>query len=259
MPKEEPSSIQSLERAIAILKSFTPNRPERAVNELSRELGLHKSTVSRLLATLERGGLVARNPENGRYRLGIELISLAGHVITHMDVREVARPLLRQLADACQETVNLSVLDAGQVINLDQYVSPARTVRNIGWVGRHTPPHCTAAGKVLLAHLPPHQVDQILQAGMPRFTPRTITDPEQLQLELALVRRRGYAVAEEELEEGLNAVAAPVFRHTGWVETSICISAPAFRVPPRMFPELAARLMDIASQISQQLGYKGGV
>jgi DNA-binding IclR family transcriptional regulator len=108
-----------VERAIAILKSFSLKRPERGVNELSRGLGLHKSMVSRLMITLERGGLLSRNPETERYRLGVDLIGMAAQVVSYMDVREVARPFLRQLAETCQETVNLAVLNAGQVINGD--------------------------------------------------------------------------------------------------------------------------------------------
>jgi DNA-binding IclR family transcriptional regulator len=108
-----------VERAIAILKSFSLERPERGVNELSRELGLHKSMVFRLMITLERGGLLSRNPETERYRLGVDLIGMAAQVVSYMDVREVARPFLRQLAETCQETVNLAVLNAGQVINGD--------------------------------------------------------------------------------------------------------------------------------------------
>ena len=117
MAKLRNSTVQSVERAITILKSFSQEKPERGVNELSRELGLHKSTISRLMITLERGGLLSRNPETKRYRLGVDLIGMAAQVASYMDVREVARPFLRQLAETCQETVNLAVLDVGQVIS----------------------------------------------------------------------------------------------------------------------------------------------
>jgi DNA-binding IclR family transcriptional regulator len=109
-----------VERAICILKAFSPEAPERGVSELSQDLGLHKSTVSRLMSTLERGGLLSRNPQTRRYRLGIDLIGMAGQVVSHIDVREVARPILRELAQECQESVNLVVMDQGQVVNLEQ-------------------------------------------------------------------------------------------------------------------------------------------
>ncbi len=256
MAESSGATLKSVERAIAILKSFSLERPERGVTELSRELGVHKSTVSRLMTTLERGGLLNRNPQTERYRLGIELVGLAAQVTSFMDVRQVARPFLRGLAESCQETVNLAVWDAGEVVNLEQFVPPARQVKNIGWVGRRMCPHCTAAGKVLMAHLPPSELDEILRSDLERFTPHTITDPQILRRELLRAREQGCALAREELEEGLNAVAAPVFDYSGEVICAITVAGPAYRVTPELFPELASRLIETADQISKQLGYK---
>ncbi len=250
------SGVQSVERAIAVLKSFSTERPERGVGELSRELGLHKSTVSRLMMTLERGGLLSRNPETQRYRLGIDLIGLAAQVISYMDIREVARPLLRKLADDCQESVNLAVLDAGQVVNLEQFVPPARQVKNIGRVGRRMCPHCTAAGKILLAHLSAKELEQVLPDHLERLAPNTITDLDQLRQVLASVRQQGYAVAREELEEGLNAVAAPIYDHTNSVIAAVSVAGPAYRVIPDLIPRLAAQLLEVTLHISGRLGYK---
>jgi DNA-binding IclR family transcriptional regulator len=256
LPQRRSSSVQSVERAIAILKSFSTEKPERGVGELGRELGLHKSTVSRLMTTLERGGLLTRNPETQRYRLGLDLIGLAAHVIAYADVREVARALLRNLAEDCQESVNLVVLDGGQVVNLEQFVPPTRQVKNIGQVGRRLSPHCTAAGKVLLAHLSPEELDQVLSGELERYTARTITDANQLQRDLATVRRQGYAIAQEELEEGLNALAAPIYDHTGQAIAAVGVAGPAYRMTPQALPQLAARLLDATQQISARLGYR---
>ncbi|MGD2041979.1 MAG: IclR family transcriptional regulator, partial [Anaerolineae bacterium] len=259
------SGIQSVERAIAILKSFSMEQPERGVSELSQALDLHKSTVSRLVQTLERGGLLTRNPETRRYQLGTELIGLGAQVTSHLDVREVARPLLRQLAMQCQESVNLVVLvssipldpDAGsEVVNLEQFIPPARQVKNIGRVGRRMCAHSTAAGKVLLAYLPPEQQAHNLPSTLMRFTARTITQPDELQEELGRVRQRGYAVSQEELEEGLNALAAPIRDHTGAVIAAASVAGPAYRVTPEIFHELAQQLMHVTAQISEQLGYR---
>jgi DNA-binding IclR family transcriptional regulator len=257
------SSIQSVERAITILKSFSREKPERGVGELGRELGLHKSTVSRLMMTLERGGLLSRNPETQRYRLGIDLIGLAAQVVDHMDVPEVARPFLRSLAEDCQESVNLVVLDLPpegaarepHVVNLEQFVPPARQVKNIGQVGRRMPPHGTAAGKVLLAYLPPEELAVVMAGELASFTQRTITKPGELQQELAQVREQGYAVVEEELEGGLNAVAAPIRDHRGRVVAAVSISGPAYRMAPRLLSELARHLAIVTSQISHEMGY----
>ena len=250
------SGVQSVERAIAVLRSFSTERPERGVSELSRELGLHKSTVSRLMMTLERGGLISRNPETQRYRLGIDLIGLASQVISYMDVRDVARPLLRTLADDCQESVNLVVLDAGLVVNLEQFVPPARQVKDIGRVGRRMYPHCTAAGKILLAHLSPEELEHALPDRLERLTPNTITSLDQLWQELATARQQGYAIAREELEEGLNAVAAPIYDHTDAAIAAARVSGPAYRVIPDLIPRLAAQLLEVTLHISELLGYR---
>ena len=250
-------SLQSVARAITVLKSFTFEMPERGVNELSRELQLHKSTVSRLVTTLERGGLLARVPENGHYRLGIDLIQMAEQVVALMDVREVARPLLRQLAETCLETANLAVWDIGQVIDVEQFPPTARQVKNVNWARWRMDPHCTAAGKVFLAYFPPDEQERHLQVTLARLTPHTITDREVLRSELARAREQGYAVAQGELEEGLNAVAAPVFDHRGQVVAAPNIAGPAYRVTPELFSDLAARLIETARRISEQLGYKG--
>lgn len=256
MAKQSSSGVQSVERAIAILKSFSADKPERGVGELSRELGLHKSTVSRLMTTLERGELLSRNPETQRYRLGIDLIGLAAQVISYVDVREVARPFLRNLAEDCQESVNLVVLDAGQVVNLDQFVPPMRQVKNIGRVGRRMWPHSTAAGKVLLAHLSTEELDQSLPEELESFTAHTITDPGQLRQELAKVREQSYAIAREELEEGLNALAAPIYDHNGRVIAAASVAGPAYRVTPEHLPQLVARLLKVTQQVSVELGYR---
>ena len=256
MGKHPGSTVQSVERAIAVLRSFSLQTPERGVTELGRELGLHKSTVSRLMKTLEQGGLLTRNPATERYRLGIDLIGLASQVVSYMDIREVARPFLRRLAEASQETVNLSVLDAHQVINLEQFVPQTRQIRNVGRVGRRMCTHCTAAGKVFLAYLPVEELDWVLEQGMERFTPYTITDANELRRELARVRARGYAVSQEELEEGLNVVAVPIRDHTGQPVASVSVAGPAYRVTPAMFAGLANQLEDMATAISEQLGHR---
>jgi DNA-binding IclR family transcriptional regulator len=258
LAKPRGAGVQSVERAITILKSFSAEKPEWGVGELSRELGLHKSTVSRLMNTLARGGLLSRNPETRRYRLGIALVGLAALVVSYGDVREVARPLLRELAEDCQESVNLVVLDEDQVINLEQFVPPARQVKNIGRVGRRMCAHCTAAGKVLLAHLAPGRLARVLTAELPRFTVSTITDPRALEQELVQVREQGYAISQEELEDGLNAIAAPIYDHTGKAIAAASIAGPAYRVPPALFSHLAAQLQGMTTEISRQLGYMPG-
>lgn len=263
MPERGSSGVQSLERAISILKSFTVSQPERGVGELSRELGLHKSTVSRLMATLERGGLLNRNPQTQRYRLGVDILVLAAQVAGFLDVQEVARPFLKALSLEVHESVNLVVLDvpspgsgrSAQVVNVEQFVPPARQVKDIGRVGRRMSSHATAAGKVLLASLSPDLLTEALPDQLRAFTPATITQRARFLEELALVRQQGYGLAREELEEGLNAVAAPIYDHSGQVVAAVSVAGPAYRVTPEMLPHLSNRIVQVASEISQLLGY----
>lgn len=264
MPEREGLGVQSLERAIAILKSFSLAQPERGVGELSRELGLHKSTVSRLMATLERGGLLDRDRQTQRYRLGLEILVLAAHVAGSLDVQEVARPFLKALSNEFRESVNLVVLDlpspgsgqSVQVVNVEQFVPPARQVKDIGRVGRRMSCHATAAGKVLLASLGPDLLHEALPTQLHAFTQATVTDRARFLEELAVVRQQGYSLASEELEEGLIAVAAPIHDHSGQVAAAASVAGPAYRVTPEMLPHMAQRLVQVAGEISQLLGYQ---
>jgi len=235
---------------------FSVDKPYWRVSELSREMHLHKSIVSRLLRTLERGGLLSRDPDTERYRLSVNLISLAAQVVSLLDVRDVSRPWLRRLAEECQETVNLSVLESGRIVNIEQYLPQSREIKSTGWVGQSMPPHATAAGKVLMSYLPQAELDRILKKGLERLTARTIVAPADLRRELQRVREQGYAVAREELETGLNAVASPIWDHRGVAVASVNIAGPAYRLTPQMFPRLAAQSRQVTDMISEQLGFR---
>jgi len=254
--KQNPTSpLQSVDRAITILKTLGNTASDLGVTDLSQRLEFPKSTVHRLLTALERGGLVEQNPETEKYRLGVELIRLAGRVLMRMDLQQVAQPHLHVLAKACTETVNLSILTSDdKVINIASFPSP-RMVRNIGWIGREMLPHSVSSGKALLAYLPEQQTEHILAAGLPRFSEKTITDPSRLREELAQIRQRGYAVAREELEEGLSAVAAPIMDYEGHVIAVISVSGPSFRLTEERLAELGEMSVQAAETISRQLGY----
>ena len=179
------------------------------MNALARRIGVNPSSASRLLATLERGGLVAREP-GGPYRLGLHLVALADRVLASLDVRELARPYLRSLAEATGETVSLSVPDGEQAVTVD-FVPGASTVVSMAHLGRPSVGHATSTGKVLLAHAAPAGLPDVL----PAFTERTITDPAALEDELERVRAQGWAESVGEREPDLNALAAPVFGRGG--------------------------------------------
>lgn len=247
------ATIQSVQRALAILRCFTKEDGELGVTHLSKQLGLHKSTVSRLLSTLEQEGFVAKDPETEKYRLGLQLVTLAGIALEQIDLREVAAPYLSQLAELTQETVNIVVLSGSECMNIDGAASP-RPIRYVGRIGRRTPCHCTAAGKVLLAYLPPETQQQILSDPLTRFTASTIDDVATMTQNLTNIRRQGYAITHEEHQQDLSAVAAPIFDHTEQAIAAVAVSGPTYRIGPGEIEALVEPVLDIARKISTKLG-----
>ncbi len=245
-----------VERAIAILKAFTSSEPELSVTELSQRLQLPKSTVSRILQTLVQAEFVSRNQETGRYRLDVGILALAENVLGMADLRQIARPYLRALANTVGETASLSVLEPRGVVNLELAVGEQRLVMRVGWVGRRMPAHAVSAGKAMLAFLPPQEVETFLELPLKAVTPHTITDMAQLMAELEEVRRKGYALALEELEEGLHAISAPVRDRTGRPVAAVSVSGPSYRLTVERMRQIAPQVIATASQISRGLGFE---
>ncbi|HRV91712.1 MAG TPA: IclR family transcriptional regulator [Anaerolineae bacterium] len=247
------SGIQSVQRAAAILRCFTKTEPELSVTAIGELLGLHKSTVSRLLATLKQEGLVEQVSETGKYRLGLTLVTLAGIVLENIDLRQVAHPYLQALAEKTQETVNIVILDGDECVNIDGVTSP-RPIKYIGRMGRRTPTYCTAAGKVLLAYLAPDQQRDALPNNLIQFTENTIVTRQHLLQSLVQVREQGYAVVHEELQPGVSSVAAPVCDHSQSVCAAVTISGPTYRIGADEVLSFLQPLQETAHGISAQLG-----
>lgn len=246
------NAVRSVDRAAALLLALGESGGEAGVTELARRLGLHKSTASRLLATLERRGLVEQDADTGRYRLGLAIIRLAEHAERALDLRGIALPELELLARATHESVSLTVLEGEAALPVAQADGPVQSA--VDWTGHAIPPHAIAAGKILLSALPEREIARIARRGLRRFTPRTIVDLQPLLEELARVRRRGYATAVGEFEEGLNGVAAPVLDARGSIVAAVGVFGPAGRLTPRRLPEVALRARRAAGAISARLG-----
>jgi DNA-binding IclR family transcriptional regulator len=251
--RDDTGNLQSVRRAISALEEIS-DAGEVGVTELGRRLGVHKATASRLVATLADRGLVERDPATEKYRLGFGLIRLAGAAMASLDIVRTAHPVLEELAERTSETVNLGVLAGDGVVYIDQ-VAGTRSIVAVSWVGRRTPLHCTSNGKVLLAHMEPAARAEHLAGPLEAVTPRTIVDPGVLAAQLDDVVRRGYAQTIEELEEGLNAVAAPVRQADGAVVAAVSVSGPAFRLRPMDMPRVARWVMDAADAIGRRMGY----
>ena len=250
------NAVRSVDRAAALLLALGESQGEAGVTELARRLGLHKSTASRLLATLQKRGLVEQDDETGKYRLGLVVIRLAERAERTLDLRGIALPELERLARLTHETTGLGILEGDTMLAVAQVDGP-NLIAVGDWTGRATPLHCVASGKVLLSSLAEREVLRIVRRGLVSYTERTIVELEPLLEELARIRRRGYATAIGEYELGLNAVAAPVHDARGNVIAAVDIWGPAFRLTPRRIPELATQAREAAAAITVRLGGTG--
>jgi DNA-binding IclR family transcriptional regulator len=252
-----PSQVQSVDRAIAILYLLAERgRDGVGVTDVATELGVHKSTAFRLIEALEHGDLVEQVEERGKYHLGRGIVRLAGATTAQLELPIESRPVCRRLAAELGETVNLAIADSGEATNiLQEYGSSAIAGRN--WIGRSTPLHATASGKVLLAWADAEAIGKALAGDLVEYTEQTITNPAVLEAELWKVREQGWASTTEEFEVGLNAIAAPIRGANGDVVAAVGVSAPSYRLPVESFADVAARVVEGAAEISGRLGFYG--
>jgi IclR family transcriptional regulator, KDG regulon repressor len=254
---KSPYKVQVLDRALAALSILANRSSESSLVELCTELRLHKSTVHRLMMVLERHRLVVKNPETGRYRLGLKLFELGSKALDGIDLRGRARPYLDRLQQQFGETVFFCILDDGQVFYVEK-VESQQSVRTACTVGSRAPAYCTAVGKAMLAELSDAEVSAIARRwGLKPITQNTITTAAQLKAELRTVRSRGYAIDDEEKEEGLRCVSAAVRGHSGKLFAAMSISGPAFRMTKERIPEIGQAVMQAANELSAELGYEG--
>ena len=246
--------VQSVDRALGILEVLA-RTGEAGITEIAAELGVHKSTAFRLVATLEAHRLVEQTSDRGRYRLGVGILRLAGATAARLDLVQEARPICRQLAADTGETVNVAVLSGNSALYLDQ-VAGSSALQPHNWVGQHMPLHATSNGKVLLSGLDETSLDAVADTLAP-YTPHTITRRARLREELDRVREQGYALAIDELEVGLTAVAAPVHNAHGDLVASISVSGPTFRLTPERLDHVVALVRGAVLEVSHRLGWGG--
>lgn len=246
------TTVQSVDRAVTILEILARGRAT-GVTEVAAELGVHKSTASRLLSVLERRGLVEQVRGRGPYRLGFRLLLLAGSAAGELDLARVSGPTSAWLAEQVGETVNVAVQDGDAAVNVAQ-VRGSASVTSHNWIGQRTPLHATSSGKVLLAHLDPAQRRALTEAPLERFTAATITSSAALEEQLRAVAAEGWAATFEELEVGLNAVAAPIRSAAGTVVAALSVSGPSYRLGADMLGEATALVCKAAREVSELLG-----
>lgn len=250
------NNVQSIDRTIQILEELALHRDGCGVTNLANFIGLHKSTVHRLLNTLMSRGYVSKNSENDKYSLGMRILYLSSAILDRMDIRTVAKPFLERLCHDTDEVVHLSTLDGREAVYIDKVESPNKSIRMYSQIGKRVPLHCTGVGKILLAWLSDKEIEYLLGLNaMEAYTKNTITNIEGMKKHLAEIRNKGYAFDEIEHEEDIRCVAAPIFDMSGKVVASVSISGPVMHVTLDRMPKLTEEVLNTAKGISYQLGY----
>jgi IclR family transcriptional regulator, KDG regulon repressor len=247
--------VQVLDRAIAVLQAVADSKTDLAAAEIARHLRLHKSTVHRLLVVLEHYRLINKGPE-GTYRLGTRLIELGDCAVTRLNLSGRAEPFLRDLAEQTGEGAHVTILSDTEMLAV-AHVEGRWKLQSLTRTGSRTQIHCTAAGKAVLAFLPEDACSALIaKLPLTRRTQRTIVKPSALKLELSRVRHEGFAVDDEEFEEGLRCVGAPIFDHRGHVIASLSMAAPVFRLRKERLAAIGSLVIAAAQGLSAELGYQ---
>jgi DNA-binding IclR family transcriptional regulator len=258
MSVSDASPATAVERALNILEAAAQRRDGFTNSEISRKLGIPKSSASYILRTLERRGYLRRETETGRYRLGLKILSLGGDAQANLDIADLALPLMRALVEKIHMTVHLAVLDQGEAVYIEKVEAPGFFKVNT-WVGRRMFLHSTSVGKCLLAWLPKHEVEALVKGqGLKKRTPRTITTMTRLLADLEHAKRQGYAVDDEENSLGARCLGAPVFDVSGNVVAALGASGTLTQVDEASMPRVAEALQESARRISRQLQRSGG-
>lgn len=254
MKKNEGVIIQSVMRALKILQCFRGNTEELGILEISDCINLSKSTTYGLVNTLKTTGFLEQNINNKKYRLGIELFELGNLVQSRMDLRDEAKPFCRMLSEKYNTTVHLAVFHGGDVIYVDKLINNDLQIVS-SQVGMRTPMYCTGVGKGILAYLEDEYLEKyIFSKPLKKLTNNTITTKEKLIEELKDVRKKGYAVDDEEIEMGLRCIAAPIFNNIGYPIAAISISASYRKIQDEMIDIMAKDVKYFAQKISERMG-----
>jgi IclR family KDG regulon transcriptional repressor len=251
---EEPGYlVPAVDKAVRILEVMRADGRELSIVEIARATGWHKSSVQKLLITLNHHGIVERDEQTKRYSLGLALAELGRAALNKFDIRRIAKPILQELVDFSGETAVLGVLQGSNFVMIDKR-EPLVQIRVSPFLGMRHPATATSHGKALLAWLPEAKQEELIQlSGLPARTPKSITDPGRYREDLAETRRRGYAEEYDEFQEGVSGVAAPVFNPAGQVVATLSIVGPTFRMSQERMQAAGQKCSELAAELSQRL------
>lgn len=251
----EANHSNSVDRALSILETISESNRGLSNSDLSRHLKIPKSSASYILRILEKRNYLQRD-DGGKYRLGLKLVSLTRESLTHLDIREIAKPILEKFLQKSRlAEAHLAVLDNGRAVYIEKAEARSFVKMDI-WVGHRLPVHTTAIGKALVAFSNERDVMEILNLrGMEKKTAHTITNKQKFLRELEKVRKHGFAIDNEENAEGVRCVAAPVYDESGKVVASLGTSTIVLQLNESQLPKVIEMVKDAAKDVSQKLGY----
>lgn len=250
MAKQEP--LSSVTNALRILREFTKEDKEFGITELSNRLGLAKSTIFRLVNTLNKDDLLKKNDETNKYYLGIGAFELGFAAYHRNELRLIAYPLLTKLMANVRETVHLAVYNNGEVIYLSK-MAPDNEKFTITQIGRRSPSHCTASGKILLAHQMEQEIDRVIESGLKKYADKTIVNAEELRKQLRDVRKNGYAISNSEYKDGVISIGVPVYNFYGTVIAAISLTMAKTFLYPLQIQTYVKELKQISKIITERL------
>lgn len=254
---KETYNIQVIERAIKIIEVLEKYPYGISLKELAQEVDLNKTTIFRILATLENYNYIMQDQNTGMYKLGYKFLELSNSVLQRLDIRGIIHPYLEELSTINGEVVHLVILDGDMGLYIDKVDKSSGPYKMVSSIGKHAYLHSSGVGKVLMANMDEEQISKIIERkGLPKFTDNTITTKERLMEELLNVRTRGYAIDEIENENGIRCVAAPVFNFDGEVIAAISIAGFTITVTKERLAELIDIIKEYSIKISKEFGFK---
>lgn len=247
--------LQSVDNALRIMEAMSESEYELGIAELSRNLGLGRSTVHRLITTLESRGFVTQNPVTAKYKLGIKIVTIGGTILQKIDIIKEARPYLEKLSRATGESSHLALLSGDEIIFVDKVLG-SNPAKMASVIGLRRPAYATATGKMLLAHLPEEQLKKWLnRVSIDRFTPFTLSNTDELSEQLEKIKGLGYSEDLQEMEEGLICFGAPIRNVSGEVFAAVSVSGAASRMIS-IKQELIVQVTKTADLISEACGWR---
>jgi DNA-binding IclR family transcriptional regulator len=248
-------STNTVERTLAILETIAYSPNGLTNSDINRRLKIPKSSASYILRVLEKRGYLMRETESGKYRLGLKLMSLTRDMLAHIDVRQVARPVMEGFVQKSGLPVHLAVLDNGRAVYVEKIEAESFVKMDI-WIGHRLPVHTTAIGKILVSQMPEDDVVMLLEArGMERKTAKSITTPKKFLAALKRAREQGFALDDEENSPGVRCVAAPVFDAQGKIIAALGTSSAIFQIDEKYLPKVIEMVRTAATKLSKQMGY----